>query len=309
LIDAESGSQIWADRYDGDLADIFDLQDRITENVVGAIQPSILSAEVERARRKRPESLDAYDLVLRAFPLVWSLDRDQNETARSLLTRALVYDADYPLALSLLAWCHTQRPGYGWTDAPGRDRDEGLRLAQHAASLSHDDPMVLAILGAAHSFAGDFEVAETHLERARSLDPNSAWAWLRSAWLDVYRERTASALGHFARFRRLSPLDPIAYMADVGVGAVHFIDGRYDDAIAWTQRGLSQQPDASWILRHLVTAYAHAGRLDDAKRTCLRLRQSYPDLTLAKVKDTWRLGERTMARIISGLRDAGLPES
>jgi adenylate cyclase len=309
LIDAESGSQLWADRYDGDLADIFDLQDRITEHVVGAIQPSILSAEVERARRKRPESLDAYDLVLRAFPLVWSLDKDQNETARLLLAQALAHDVDYPFALSLLAWCHAQRAVYGWTDAPGRDRDEGLRLAQRAASLSHDDPMVLAILGAAHSFAGDFEVAETHLERARSLDPNSAWAWLRSAWLDVYRERTASALGHFARFRRLSPLDPITYMADVGVGAVHFIDGRYDDAIAWTQRGLSQQPDASWILRHLVTAYAHAGRLDDAKRTCLRLRQSYPDLTLAKVKDTWRLGERTMARIISGLRDAGLPES
>ena len=99
LIDAESGNQIWADRYDGDLPDIFDLQDRITEQVVGAIQPSILSAEVERARRKRPESLDAYDLVLRAFPLVWSLDRDRNETARSLLTRALVHDADYPFAL------------------------------------------------------------------------------------------------------------------------------------------------------------------------------------------------------------------
>lgn len=307
LIDAESGSQLWADRYDGDLADIFDLQDRITEHVVGAIQPSILSAEVERARRKRPESLDAYDLVLRAFPLVWSLDKDQNETARSLLAQALAHDVDYPFALSLLAWCHAQRAVYGWTDAPGRDRDEGLRLAQRAASLSHDDPMVLAILGAAHSFARDFDVAETHLERARSLDPNSAWAWLRSGWLDVYRERSASALGHFARFRRLSPLDPIAYMADVGVGAAHFVDGRYDDAITWIQRGLSQQPDASWALRWLVSAYVHAGRLDEARRACLRLRESHPDLTLAKVRDTW-WPSAIMARILSGLRDAGLPE-
>lgn len=309
LIDAESGSQIWADRYDGDLADIFDLQDRITEHVAGAIQPSILSAEMERVRRKRPESLDAYELVLRSFPLVWSLDRSQNETARSLLTRALVHDADYPFALSLLAWCHAQRAAYGWTDTPGPDRDEGLRLAQHAASLSHDDPMVLAILGAAHSFARDFDVAETHLERARSLDPNSAWAWLRSGWLDVYRERSASALGHFARFRRLSPLDPIAYMADVGVGTVHFIDGRYDDAVAWTKKGCSQQPDAGWALRQLVTAYVHAGRMNEAQRACLRLRQRYPDLTLARVRDALPFGEGTMARIISGLRDAGLPES
>jgi len=308
LIDAESGSYIWADRYDGDPADIFDLQDRITESVVGAIQPSILAAEVERAQRKRPESLDAYDLVLRSFPLVRSIDRGHNETARSLLARALVHEPDYPFALSLLAWCHEQRTAYGWTDTPGKDRDEGLRLARQAASLSHDDPMVLAILGATHTFARDFDVAETHLERARSLDPNLAWAWLRSAWLDVYRERTASALGHFARFRRLSPLDPITHMADVGAGAAHFIDGRYDDAIVWTQRCLSQHPDGGWALRQLVAAYVHAGKLDEAQRACLRLRQAHPDLTLANLSNALPFGEGTMARVISGLRAAGLPE-
>lgn len=309
LIDAESGSQIWADRYDGDLADVFALQDRIAEHVVGAIQPTILSAEVERARRKQPGSLDAYDLVLRSFPLVWSLDKKQNETARSLLTRALGHEADYPVALSLLAWCHVQRTAYGWTNTPGSDRDEGLRLAKHAASLVHDDPMVLAILGATHSFARDFDVADTHLERARSLDPNFAWAWLRSAWLDVYRERPAAALEHFARFRRLSPFDPLGYIADVGEGAAHFVDGRYDDAIVWTLRGLSQQRDHSWVLRQLITAYVHAGRLDEARRAFLRLQQSYPDLTLSKLTEALPFGESTMTRIISGLRKAGLPES
>jgi tetratricopeptide (TPR) repeat protein len=228
--------------------------------------------------------------------------------AQALLTRALAREPDYPLALALLAWCHAQRAVYHWATAPRSDLDEALRLAQRAASLSHDDPIVLSVLGAAHSFARDFDIAETHLERARSLDPNSAWAWLRSAWLDVYRERGASALGHFERFRRLSPLDPMGYMADIGIGAVHLVDGRYDDAITWIRKGLSQQPDAAWALRQLVTAYALAGRMDEARDACSALRKSHPGITLTKVRETLNFGNDTMARVISGLRDAGLPD-
>jgi len=181
LIDQSSGKTIWADRYDGTMADVFDLQDRLAESVVGAIEPSILSAEIERSRRKRPESLAAYDYVLRAFPLTWSLERAQNAEAGTLLDRAIAVEPDYPLALSLLAWCHLQRAAYHWTETPAASREEGLRLAQRGAALSGDDPMVLAVLGAAHSFAHDYDVAELHLARARELDPNSAWAWMRSA--------------------------------------------------------------------------------------------------------------------------------
>ncbi|RWD12129.1 MAG: CadC-family transcriptional regulator [Mesorhizobium sp.] len=169
LIDSASGKTIWADRYDGTMADVFDLQDRLAESVVGAIQPSILSAEIERSRRKRPESLAAYDYVLRAFPLTWSLERAQNEEAGTLLDRAIAIEPDYPLALSLLAWCHLQRAGYRWTETPAASREEGLRLAQKGAALSGDDPMVLAVLGAAHSFARDYDVADMGAgARARS---------------------------------------------------------------------------------------------------------------------------------------------
>lgn len=307
LIDSPSGKTIWANRYDGTMADIFDLQDRITESVVGAIQPSILSAEIERSRRKRPESLAAYDYVLRAFPLVWSLDRIQNETACALLDRAIAIEPTYPLALSLLAWCHEQRAVYNWTETPVASRNEGLRLAQKAAALSSDDSMVLAVLGAAHSFAGDYDVADAHLQRARALDPNSAWVWMRSAWLDVYRERPSAAIEQFERFERLSPLDPMGYMAQIGIGAAHFVASRYDEAVALTQRGLSQQPDATWALRWLVTALVHAGRRDDARRECRKLLESYPGLTIAKVRDALPLGSSTMERLVSGLREAGLP--
>src|SRR6202043_640407 len=104
-----------SNRYDGGIEDIFELQDRITENVVGAIQPSILLAEIERTKRKRPESLDAYDYVLRAFPHVWALEEAANTTALDLLSTAIAIEPDYPLALALAAWCHTRKVTYNWT--------------------------------------------------------------------------------------------------------------------------------------------------------------------------------------------------
>ncbi|TGP20307.1 MULTISPECIES: tetratricopeptide repeat protein [unclassified Mesorhizobium] len=308
LIDQSSGKTIWANRYDGTLADVFDLQDRFAESVVGAIQPSILSAEIERSRRKRPESLAAYDYVLRAFPLTWSLDRAQNDEAGTLLERAIAIEPDYPLALSLLAWCHLQRVAYHWTEAPAASREEGLRLAQKGAALSGDDPMVLAVLGAAHSFARDYEVAEMHLARARALDPNSAWAWLRSAWLDVYRERPEAAIEKFEHFERLSPRDPMGYMAEIGIGAAHFIAERYEEALVMIQRGVSRQPGATWALRWLVTTLVHAGRKDEARRVCVRLLESNPGLTVAKVWDQLPFETGTPERVAAGLREAGLPD-
>ncbi|TJV70014.1 MAG: CadC-family transcriptional regulator [Mesorhizobium sp.] len=308
LIDSSSGKTIWANRYDGTMADVFDLQDQFAGSVVGAIQPSILSAEIDRSRRKRPESLAAYDYVLHAFPLAWSLERAQNDEAMTLLERAIVIEPDYPLALSLLAWCHLQRVTYHWTETPAASREEGLRLAQKGAALSGDDPMVLAVLGAAHSFARDFEVAAMHLARARALDPNSAWAWLRSGWLDVYREWPEAAIEKFEHFARLSPRDPMGYMAEIGIGAAHFVAARYGEAVALTQRGLSQQPGAWWGLRLLVTALVHAGRKDEARHACRRLMETYPGLTITKVGDASPFDADTSERIAAGLREAGLPE-
>ena len=308
LIDGSTGTQLWANRFDGNLEDIFDLQDRVTESVVGAIQPSILSAEVERSRRKRPESLDAYDFVLRAFPLVWSLDRQDNTLACGLLDQALAIEPTYALALSLKAWCLEQQAVYSWTDNPAEQREEGLRLAKRAVALNSDDPLVLAVLGAAHSFARDFEIAEAHLERARTLDPNSAWAWMRSGWLNVYREQTETAFQQFARFTRLSPIDPMNYICHIGIGAAHFVNGDYRQAIESTRKGLSQRPDAHWALRQLVSALALEGRMDEARRERENLIAAYPGLTIAKVSETLPFSENTLARIVDGLRAVGVPE-
>ena len=171
LIDAATGMHMWAEHYDGVVADVFDLQDQITASVVGSIEPSIRAAEIERARRKRPDNLDAYDLVMRALPYVWSLEYGDNCEATKLLEEALRLDPDYPSALSLAAWCRGQRVVYNWSTNIQEDKRETLRLAQAAAALAHDDPFILTVLGAALTITREFQRAASMLDRALSLDP------------------------------------------------------------------------------------------------------------------------------------------
>src|SRR5262249_31377259 len=171
---------------------------------------------------------------------------------------------------------HAQRAVYNWTDAPAEARRQALDLAQQAAALSADDPMVLAILGAAHTVARDFDSAAVHLARAVALDPNSAWAWQRTGWLEGNCERPDTAIAHFERAMRLSPMDPMGFICDFGIGAAHFVAARYADAITWTQKGVSQQPRATWALRVLVPALVHAGRAEEARQALRRLLESHP---------------------------------
>jgi len=308
LIDTATGNHIWANRYDGTLSDVFDLQDRIAESVVGAIQPSLLAAEMERSARKRPDSLVAYDYVLRALPLVWSLDRTQSENAQDLLERALSVEPDYPLALSLAAWCHAQRAVCNWTDDLDEERRIGLRLAQRAAVISRDDPMVLAILGAAHTVARDLRIAGEHLERALALDPNSAWAWGRSGWLNIHLARPELAIQQFERAIRLSPFDPSAFACFFGIADAHFLKGEYEEAIEWSHKGLSQQPEATWHLRVLVPALVHAGRPEEAHQALKSLMKQHPGLTIGKVRNALPFATDMVERIADGLRQTGLPE-
>jgi adenylate cyclase len=308
LIDAATGSPLWADRYEGGRVDIFDLQDRIAERVVGAIQPSILSAEIERSRRKRPTSLAAYDLVLRAFPLAWSLEKGGAEEALALLDRALSIEPDYPMALSLAAWCHAQGADKHWTDAPGEARERALALAQRAAAISRDDPMVLAVLGAACTVARDFNAGEAHLERAVALDPSSAWGWQRLAWVNVHRERADLAIEQFERAGRLSPFDPMMSINHLGIGSAHFVAGRYEAAVAWLRKAIGEQPEWIWSYRVLVPALVLAGRPEDARQACRVLMERYPGLTINKVRDALTFSPAIMERIAAGLREGGLPD-
>jgi adenylate cyclase len=191
LIETEGGAHIWSSRFDGAVEEVFDLQDRITEQVAGALQPSIRTAEIERSRRKRPQDLGSYDYTMRAMPHVWALEKEESSKALDYLEKALSIDPNYPLALSLAGWCHAQRSVYNWTDAPGEAQATALSLAESAAQLSADDPIVLAILGTIHTFTRHYGTARVLLDRALAIDPNAAWAWSRLGWLQNYVDQNS----------------------------------------------------------------------------------------------------------------------
>ena len=307
LIETAVGAHVWAEKYDGNLSDIFELQDTIIEQVAGALQPNIRQAEIDRSRRKPPQDLDTYDLVMRAMPYVWSLDQEDNAQALELLTQAIEIDANYPIALSLAAWCQGQQAIYNWSAELELTRSKALDLAKRAASLSGDDPLVLTVLGAAHTLVNNHNAAIVLLERAVSLDPNSAWAWSRLGWLKTYVEKPQEAIEHFETALRLSPFDPMNFNCYIGIGGAHIIAENFEEAIRFMERGLQEHPQAVWLHRHLIPAYREVGRTDDAERGVRTLLQAYPDITAAKIKEAMVFSDAHMDWACQHLIAAGLP--
>jgi adenylate cyclase len=308
LVETETGAHVWASRYDGTVDDIFDLQDRITEQLAGAIQPSIRIAEVERARRKRPQDLGAYDYTMQAMPHVWALEKDEAAKALDLLDKALAIDPDYPLALSLAGWCHGQCSVYNFVEDIAGSQAKARAMAERAAELGGDDPIILAVLGAVHTFIRNLGTARILLERAVTLDPNAAWAWHRLGWVENYSERPRDAIGHFERALRLSPLDPINFNNYVGFGSSYELLGEYDKAVEMYRRGLQERPNARWLYRHLAGALSGAGRIDEAKAALVELARSYPDFTIAKFREAIVYSHDAVDRMAENLRRIGVPE-
>ena len=308
LIETSAGAHVWAEIYNGALSDIFELQDKIIEQLAGALHPSIRQAEIDRSRRKRPQDLGAYDFVMRAIPHVWSLDRDDNREALELLQEALIIDPDYALALSLTAWCYGQQAVYNWTTTMGETKAKALGLAGQAASLSGDDPFVLTVLGAAHTIVNDHKSAAVILERAISLDPNSAWARSRLGWSRTYDMKSKEAIEQFEIALRLSPYDPMNFNCYIGIGAAYATERDFDNAIIYFERGLNERPQAIWVYRNLVPAYVGAGRTEDAQSGVSLLLQTYPELTAAKVREAMVFSDFEMDWICKNLVQAGLPE-
>ena len=307
LVDASTGHHIWVDRFDGDLVDVFDLQDQITSSVIGAIQPSIRAAETDRSQRKRPDNLDAYDYYMQALPHVASLERKANAIGLGLLERALQLEPNYAAALSMAAWCHAQRCVYNWTDDPEPESRLALQLANKAVKLAANDSFALSMLGAANTLVREFDKAYELLQRAVELDPNCAWGWNRLGWLNGYLDRPNESIECFEKAIRLSPLDPINFNCFAGLGAAHFLQDRNDDAVKWLEKALAANPDARWVYRQLIPAYVCAGRMEDARRGLRLLIQDYPSLTCEKVRVAMLYSAPTMDRICDGLARAGLP--
>jgi tetratricopeptide (TPR) repeat protein len=308
LVETETGSHIWSNKIDGAVADLFDLQDRMAAEVASAIQPSIRRAEIDRARKKRPETLAAYDLVMRAFPHLWAHSPSDNAEAIALLDRALHLDPDYALAAGLGAWAHGQQVVYNWTTDFTSERQAAQRLIETATRTIGDDPTALTALGSAMMMLGqDVPQAAALADRALHLDPNHAWAWMRRGWGQVYLSNPEEGLAAFERAMRLSPMDPFAFNIHIGVGLAHFAAGRPQQAITWAQRAMSERPGITWPHRDLAVYFAHHGDLAAASDSLERFLRHHPGVSVASIGDGLRfMYPSLLARYLQGLSLAGL---
>jgi len=310
LIDATTGGHIWADRFDGTLENVFELQDRVTASVVGAIEPRLQRAEIERAGRKPTQSLDAYDYFLRGTASFHLFTKDSLLEARGLYLRATKLDPNYASAYGMAARCiHFSRVN-GWLEDPDREIADGVRLARRALALGKDDPTTLWSSGLSLAYAGELETGAAHIERALALNPNSAAAWRASGWVRIFLGEPADAIESFERAIRLSPLDPFIYQVYGGFGAAHFVAGRYDEAASWARKASQEQPNWAGSWRVAAAAYAQSDRIVEAREAMARLRELSPALrlsNLARVAPPLRRPE-DLARWTEGLRKAGLPE-
>jgi adenylate cyclase len=312
LVDTATGAHLWADRFDGGLDDVFDLQDQVTESVVGAIAPAVEKAEIERAKRKPTESLDAYALYLRGVAKYYQYgSRQANAEALHLFNSAIELDPDFAAAYGRAASCYLFAKTMGWISVTPNEIAEVTRLAQRAVELGKDDATALAASGYTIAFVvRDLGVAAGLIDRALVLNANLAEAWCNGGWVKNWLGDPESAIERFARAMRLSPLDPRATEMRVGTAHAHFFLGHYDEAASWAAMALQDNPDNQAGLRIGAAGNAMAGRPEQAHKAVARLRQLNPELRVSNLKKVLGPYRRAEDLLLyeEGLRKAGLPE-
>jgi adenylate cyclase len=312
LVDTTTGAHLWADRFDGGLGDIFDLQDEVTESVVGAIAPAVEKAEIERAKRKPTNSLDAYALYLRGSDRLYQFtSRQANEEALRFFNSAIELDPDFASAYGRATTCYVAAKINGWISGTPDEIAEVTRLAQRAVELGKDDAIALAASGwALAAVVRDLEVGAALIDRALVFNSNLAEAWTFGGWVKNLLGEPEPAIERFARAMRLSPLDPFVAGMRSGTAHAHFFLGHYDEAASWAAMALQDRPDLPHGLRIAAASNAMAGRPEQAHRAVARLRQLNPALRVSTLKDLlgpYRRAE-DLSRLEEGLRQAGLPE-
>ena len=310
LIDALTGAHLWADRFDGALKDIFDLQDDITLRVVGAIAPKLEQAEIVRAMRKPTESLDGYDYYLKAMSNFHKAGREDISEALRLFQKAIEFDDNFSSAYGMAAWCYARRKMNGWADEGSSEGLEAERLAGRAVKCGNDDAVALAGSGIAIGYMfADFDRAVSLMDRAQALNPNLAMAWHLGGWIRCFIGQQDLAVEHLERAVRLSPVDPQRPGMLAAIAAAHFAAGRFDVASSLAKTAMLEQSNNFIAALVAAGANAMAGNLDTATSAMERVRELDPNFRLHKVK--YRLPNRqpeALARWEDALRRAGLPE-
>ncbi len=304
LIEAATGGHVWAERFDGEMQDIFDLQDHITAAVVGAVEPNLKRAEIARASAKPTERLDAYDLYLRAWPHLNSSGREASDTAVTLLRQALEIDPTYVRAKALLASTFATRNAQQF-EAPG-DQAMGLALAYEILDTGTDDPEALCRVGHTLSqLSGDYPTAFMALNRALHLHPNSVQVLNRLAWVHCHANDPEPAVPLWERAIRLSPLDPAIGAMHLGIGTAHLMVERNVEALPFLQRAVQESPRFLSAHRMLLLGLVRLSRLEEARAAATRLLAIRPDYRIGPAP-TYRFTvafweDRRQAELAAGL--------
>ena len=308
LIEAETGAHLWADRFDGSLEDVFELQDQVALSVAGVIEPTLQAAEIRRATARPTNDLTAYDLYLRSIELARAWSREANLRALDLLEQAIERDPRYGLALARAAFCHSQIVFSGWAADPEPSRHQSIELARRALQVAGDDPIVLALAaGALANSDEDIEPLVGLIDRSLALNPGSAFGWMWSGWIHVFAGDPNRAVEHFKTALRLDPRSPVSAFCLTGIGSAHFSAHRLDAAASALQESLQLLPSYVTTYYFLASCLAHMGRLEEARDIVQRLR-SFAGLLIPKDRILRNAEQREF--LLSGLRlatDTNLP--
>lgn len=310
LIDATTGTHLWADKFDSGLEDIFALQDRITESVVGAIEPTLRKMEIERARRRPVDNLDAYDLHLRALPYVYAFRPDENLTGLELLRKAIDLDPTYAPALAYAAWCLEQRLVRGWPAASQDDNGTAIALARRAIAAGSDDAMTLAAAGfVLVMVARDYDTGLDAVRRALELNPGAGFVAMLSSAALVFGGNPEDALALAERAMALSPLDPGFFMFLTIAGIAHLLSGRPAQAVELAKKSVSLYADWDTTYWALIPAYVQLDRLPEARAALAKLVVLSPGLTASSARQRLPIrNSASLEMIVDGLRKAGLAD-
>ena len=305
LIDAATGNHLWADRYDGDLTDVFALQDEITKKVVAAIEPRLLEAEGIRSQNRSPEDIGAWDMVIKANSLFWRLTKAETEIAIETLRRAVERYPEYAPAQSMLAFVLLISGYVGWRQM-GPQLQQAASLAARAAELDDGDPWAHLALGFAAFVRRQTNVSAAEFRRALELNPNFAAAHGYLGWTLAFDDQSDEATKHLGEAIRMSPHDPQNAIFNTGLAVVHYLAGRYAEAVEYSRKTLQQRSAFTAGHRIYCASLAQAGQIDEAREALAHLKEMHPDLSISWIERNVPYTAGPMTKFVEGMRKAGL---
>jgi len=308
LSDAETGAIIRSDKYEGELSDLFKLQDSISASVVGTIAPHVLEHELVRARRKHPQNMTAYDFLLQALDQLYRMDTESHARARGLLQQAMAHDPFYAPAYSYAAFWYIFHIGEGHTTDFDADAREAARLAETAITLNENDPWGLAIYGHVQSFLlRDFDRAMLFLDRAIEAGPSSSIAWTMSGATCGYIGNGPLAVERAERGVRLAPQDTYRFWHEALLGQAHYVNHNFEEAVVWARRAVGRNGAVAFSLRTLIASLIALGKSDEAAAAVSHLLRVQPGFRLGPYEKRCPFQGETLTTWIARLRAAGLP--